>query len=110
VLNPADAEAVDLAKDGENRYYYGGPQAIGQRTLWGVPVVESESQGEGTGLLGDFSKAVIWDREQTTVTMTDSHADFFIRNLVAILAEERLAFGVVRPSAFVLLETAASGS
>lgn len=110
VLNPADAEAVDLAKDGEDRYYYGGPSAIGQRTLWGVPVVESESQAEGTGLLGDFSKAVLWDREQTTVTMTDSHADFFIRNLVAILAEERLAFGVVRPSAFVLLETAASGS
>lgn len=107
VLHPADAELVDLAKDGEDRYYYGGPSALGQRTLWGVPVVESESQEEGSGLLGDFSKAVIWDREQTTVTMTDSHADFFVRNLVAILAEERLAFGVVRPSAFVLLDTAA---
>ncbi|WP_157533545.1 phage major capsid family protein, partial [Nocardia otitidiscaviarum] len=35
------------------------------------------------------------------VTMTDSHADFFIRNMVAILAEERLAFAVTRPSAFV---------
>ena len=107
VLNPADAERIDLAKDGENRYYYGGPQAIGQRTLWGVPIVESEAQTEGTGLLGDFSKAVLWDREQTTVTMTDSHADFFIRNLVAILAEERLAFGVVRPTAFVALDLTA---
>lgn len=107
VLNPADAELVDLAKDGENRYYYGGPSAIGQRTLWGVPVVESESQPEGTGLLGDFAKAVLWDREQTTVTMTDSHSDFFIRNLVAVLAEERLAFGVTRPTAFVTVETVA---
>jgi hypothetical protein len=33
--------------------------------------------------------------------MTDSHADFFIRNMVAILAEERIAFGVTRPTAFV---------
>ena len=107
VLNPADAERIDLAQDGENRYYYGGPQAIGQRTIWGVPVVESEAQASGTGLLGDFSKAVLWDREQTTVTMTDSHADFFIRNLVAILAEERLAFGVVRPTAFVSLDLTA---
>jgi HK97 family phage major capsid protein len=107
VLNPADAERIDLAKDGENRYYYGGPQQIGQRTIWGVPVVESESQAEGVGLLGDFSKAVLWDREQTTVTMTDSHADFFIRNMVAILAEERLAFGVVRPTAFVSLDLTA---
>ena len=80
VLNPADAEAIDLLKDGENRYYYGGPSVINQRTLWGVPVVESETQAAGTGLMGDFSKAVLWDREQTTVTMTDSHSDFFIGN------------------------------
>lgn len=107
VINPADAERIDLAQDGNDRYYYGGPQAIGQRTVWGIPVVESESQAEGTGLLGDFSKAVVWDREQTTVTMTDSHADYFVRNLVAILAEERLAFGVVRPTAFVALDLTA---
>lgn len=107
VLNPADAEAIDLLKDGENRYYYGGPSVINQRTLWGVPVVESETQASGTGLLGDFSKAVLWDREQTTVTMTDSHSDFFIRNLVAVLAEERLAFGVTRPTAFVSLDLTA---
>ena len=68
---------------------------------------ESESQASGTGLLGDFSKAVLWDREQTTVTMTDSHADFFVRNLVAVLAEERVAFGVVRPTAFVSLDLTA---
>ena len=105
VLNPADAEKIDLAKDGENRYYYGGPQAIVGRTLWGVPVVESESQGAGTGLLGDFSKAVIWDREETTVTMTDSHEDYFVRNMVAVLAEERLAFAVTRPTAFVKVAT-----
>jgi HK97 family phage major capsid protein len=107
VLNPSDAEAIDLTKDGQDRYYYGGPSAIGQRTLWGVPVVESETQAAGTGLLGDFSKAVLWDREQTTVTMTDSHSDFFVRNLVAILAEERLAFGVTRPKAFVSLDLTA---
>lgn len=107
VLNPADAERIDLAQDGNDRYYYGGPQAVGQRTIWGVPVVESESQTEGTGLLGDFAKAVVWDREQTTVTMTDSHSDFFIRNLVAVLAEERLAFGVTRPTAFVSLDLTA---
>lgn len=104
VFNPADAEALDLLKDGNDRYYYGGPQNIGPRTLWGYPVVESESQPSGTGLLGDFTRAVLWDREQTTVTMSDSHADFFVRNLVAVLAEERLAFGVTRPNAFVSVD------
>jgi HK97 family phage major capsid protein len=66
-----------------------------------MPVVESEAITAGTALVGDFSKAVLWDREQASVTMTDSHADFFIRNLVAILAEERVAFAVTRPKAFV---------
>ncbi|ETD31253.1 phage major capsid protein [Williamsia sp. D3] len=107
VVNPSDAEVIDLAKDLNGVYRYGGPQVIGQRTLWGLPVVESETQGAGEALLGDFSKAVVWDREQTTVTMTDSHADFFIRNLVAILAEERLAFAVTRPTAFVKVDIAA---
>lgn len=101
VVNPADAETIDLSKDANNQYYYGGPFAISNRTLWGLPVVESETQAAGTALVGDFSKAVIWDREQTTITMTDSHADFFIRNMLAILAEERLAFAVTRPTAFV---------
>ncbi|QHB37236.1 major capsid protein [Gordonia phage Gudmit] len=101
VVNPADAETIDLAKDANNQYYYGGPFAISNRTLWGLPVIESETQAAGTALVGDFTKAVVWDREQTTITMTDSHADFFIRNLVAILAEERLAFAVTRPTAFV---------
>jgi len=108
LVNPADAEKIDLLKDANNVYYYGGPQVIGQRTLWGVPVVESETMAEGTGLIGDFSKAVLWDREQTTVTMTDSHSDFFVRNLVAILADERLAFGVTRPTGFCTVALAAS--
>lgn len=101
VVSPATAETIDLAKDLNGVYRYGGPQSIGPRTVWGLPVVESETQSDANVLVGDFSKAVLWDREQTTVTMTDSHADFFIRNLVAILAEERLAFALTRPKAIV---------
>lgn len=107
LMNPVDAEAVDLTKDQQNRYYYGGPQSTGALTMWGLPVVESETQAAGFCTLGDWSKAVIWDREQTTISVTDSHADFFVRNLVAVLAEERLAFAVIRPSAFVTVDIVA---
>ena len=44
---------------------------------------------------------VLWDREQANISVSDSHADFFIRNMIAILAELRAAMGVIRPSAFV---------
>lgn len=107
ILNPADAETLDLTVDGQGRYYYNGPRgADGATPLWGRPVVESEAIAAGTGLIGDFRRAVVWDREQAAITATDSHLDFFVRNLVVILAEMRAAFGVLRPSAFVRFLTA----
>lgn len=108
VLNPADLEAVDLLVDNENRYFFGGPAAAGSApTLWGLPIVESEAVAAGTAYVGDFSKAVLWDRQQSTITTTDSHADFYVRNLVAILAELRAAFGVLQPNAFVEIDLTA---
>ncbi|MGP5219424.1 phage major capsid protein [Arthrobacter rhombi] len=102
-LNPIDVETIDLAReDGATGKFLGaGPFSMGPRTLWGKPILETEGVTAGEAIVGDFSKAVLWDREQTSVSITDSHADFFIRNMVAILAEERVAFGVTRPTAFV---------
>lgn len=107
VLNPADWESIDLLQDNENRYYFGGPQRMGQPTLWGLPVIESEAVPAGVGYVGDWRKAVLWDREQASITVSNSHANFFIRNMVAILAEMRAAFGVLQPSAFVEIDLTA---
>ncbi|MBN1248461.1 MAG: phage major capsid protein [Anaerolineae bacterium] len=104
VLHPYDAAALDLLTDDTGRYYFGGPVNGQAGTVWRVPVVESESIAQGQGLMGDFRKAVIFDREQANIQVSDSHADFFIRNMVAILAEMRAAFGVIRPTAFITLD------
>lgn len=101
LLHPQDWEAFDLLTDNNGRYYWGGPMAMGPRTLWGLPVAQSYLLTQGTGWLGNWAKAVLWDREEATVSVSDSHADFFIRNMVAILAELRAAFGIIRPTAFV---------
>jgi HK97 family phage major capsid protein len=108
LLNPTDVETLDLLQDNEARYYFGGPGSTGGAgTLWGLPVIETEAVPAGTGYVGDFHKAVLWDREQATIQMTDSHLDFFVRNLVAILAEMRAAFGVIQPNAFVEIDLTA---
>lgn len=111
VLNPADVEALDLLADNENRYYFGGPSgtiAVGSTApLWNLPVIESEAVPAGTGYVGDWRKAILWDREQSSITMSDSHANFFVQNLVAILAEMRAAFGVIQPNAFVEIDLTA---
>lgn len=101
VMHPMDWEAIDLLRDNEGRFYWGGPTRLGMPMLWGLPVVESESVPQGTAYVADWRMATLWDREQATITVSDSHADFFIKNLVAVLAEMRAAFGVVRPKAFV---------
>ncbi|MFL2002021.1 phage major capsid protein [Microbacterium sp. A1-JK] len=105
MLNPADWEKIQLARLAKNPQNEAIAGAI--PTLHGLPVVESEAIAAGVGLVGDFRKAVLWDREQASITATDSHADFFIRNLVAILGEERVAFGVTRPKAFVTIDLTA---
>jgi HK97 family phage major capsid protein len=104
LMNPEDWETIELLQDGEDRYYWGGPMVQGARQLWGYPVVESPVVTAGSCLLGDWRKAVLWDREAANIQVSDSHADFFIRNMVAILAELRAAFGVIRPSAFCEVE------
>jgi HK97 family phage major capsid protein len=100
-VHPNDAEMLDLLKDGEDRYYFQGPMLGGVQQVWRLPVVECEALTEGEGLIGDFSKIVFWDREQTIIQVSDSHADFFVRNMVAVLAEHRGALGVRRPANFV---------
>lgn len=112
LLNPLDVETMDLLQDNEGRFYRGGPVGTfagngGVAPLWDLPVIESEAVPQGTGWVGDFRKAILWDREQSAITMSDSHANFFIQNLVAILAEMRAAFGVIQPSAFVEIDLTA---
>jgi HK97 family phage major capsid protein len=104
ILNPFDWEALDLTQDNENRYYFGGPMVLGQKRLWGQIVVESEAVFQGTGYTGDTKQAILWDREQATIRMSDGVEDYFVRNLVAVLAELRAAFGVFRPPAIVRMD------
>jgi HK97 family phage major capsid protein len=104
LLNSYDWEELDLTKDAENRYYFGGPLAMGQKMLWGLPVIESEVIPQGTGYTGDLKQLVVWDRQDPTVYMTDSNRDHFERNIIDILYEGRWAFGVLRPPAVVKID------
>ena len=101
LLNSYDWEELDLTKDAENRYYFGGPLAMGQKMLWGLPVIESEVIPQGTFYTGDLKQMVVWDRQDPSVYITDSNRDHFERNIIDILYEGRWAFGVLRPPAIV---------
>lgn len=108
VLHPNDWEELDLylTLAGQNSYRDAGDSSAPR--IWGLTIVESEAIAEGTAVVGDFRRAVLWDRQQTTVQATSGYMDFFMKNLVAILAELRAAFGVIRPAAFVITDVGAS--
>lgn len=101
VMNPIDWENIELMRNGNGDFYGGGPFALTTPRLWGLPVLSSEAVAQGTAWCAAWNWGVVYDREQASVQATDSHADFFVRNLVAILAELRAGFAILRPPAFV---------
>lgn len=97
VLNPTDAESVELTKDSTGQYVQVIDAATGR--IWRVAHVETAALTAKTGLVGDLKMAAtLWDRSQLEIRVGEPN-DFFLRNAVAILAELRAAFAVVRPSA-----------
>ncbi len=106
VVNPLDSEEIDLTRNAQADYRGGGPfgqDATGQpRPVWGLRRIESEAIPAGKALIGAYRVgATVFEREGIAITSTDSHADFFVRNLVAILGETRLGLAVFFPAAFV---------
>lgn len=102
VLHPSDWAAIELGKDTQGRYIIGDPQGVLGANLWGLPVVETQAMTVNTGLVGAFKPmSQIFDREDASVVISTENEDDFVRNMITIRAEERLASAVYRPEAFV---------
>ena len=103
VLHPNDWEDIELSKDGNGAYVVAVSVALGgEQRLWRIPVVDTPAIAEGTALVGAFGTgAQIYDRESPSIRISEQHSDFFVRNAIVILAEQRLALAVKRPEAFV---------
>jgi len=110
VMHPIDAAKLDEAKDTTSRYLGQGPFGGANPTVWRKPVIESMAVASGTAIVGAFNfGATVFQREGIVILASDSHADFFIRNLVAVLAEERLGLAVFWPTAFCVVTLKATG-
>ena len=110
VMNPIDWTGIELTKDELGRYIIGNPQGTAQPSLWGLPVVSTQAITVGTFLTGAFQMgAQLFDRWAGRVEVGYENDDF-TKNLVTILAEERIALAVYRPEAFVSGAFSASGT
>lgn len=111
VLHPSDWAAIELLKDTTGQFIIGNPQGNLSPTLWGQPVVATQSMATGKFLTGAFQLgAQIFDRMDAMVEISTEDDQNFRKNLVTVLAEERLALAVYRPEAFVKGDFAAAAT
>jgi HK97 family phage major capsid protein len=102
VLNPADWEEIELVKATDNQYVVANPISMMGPTLWGLPVVATNTMRDNQFLVANGSMAAqIWDRQSAAIEVSREDSDNFRKNMVTILAEERLALTVYRPTALI---------
>lgn len=101
VVHPSDWWAMRLLKDADGKYILGDPGADVSPRLFGLPVVPTQAMTIDKFLVGGFAAQTLYDRWTPRVEVSTEHADFFTRNMVAILAEERIGFAAKQPQALI---------
>jgi HK97 family phage major capsid protein len=95
-LNPTDYAQLDIENMHETT-----TGATRTTSFWGLQPVPVPGLAAGEAYVGDFTEGLtLFDRGSTSVFATDSHADFFLRNTLVILAEARVKSVVTDLPAF----------
>lgn len=102
VLNPLDWRMIQSLKDDQSRYLGAGPFGDLVARLWQMPIVPTTAMTKGEFLVGAFRQgAQIFDRQEAIVEVSTEDSDNFRKNLVTVRGEERLAFVIKYPDAFI---------
>ena len=102
VLHPSDWMRARLLKNGQGEYLLGDPGAAVEPRLFGLPVAATPAIAVDAFLVGDLVRAAnLYDRMRPRVEASTEDSDNFRKNLVTLLAEERLALAVKNGAAIV---------
>lgn len=100
LLNPENFLQLSLLKDSDGKYLLGAPTVGAVATLWGIPVITSNSVTKDKYIIANFTLgATIYDRQEITLEMSDSDGDNFQYNLFTLRVERRLGLAVEHPEA-----------
>lgn len=84
ILNPDDAERLDLTKDAEGRYILPPFYSANGMVVKGARVIENTGIAAGTFLIGDFRKMNVRPKGGVEVEITNSDGDDFENDLMAL--------------------------
>ena len=91
--------ALKTAKGSDSHYLWGVQNAMntGRLVIWGVPILETTALSDNEGIIGSFRRSVgLLDRMTTNLKVSNSHAELFEYNMVALRLEKRIGLMVVR--------------
>ena len=108
IMNPQDWRNIEVIKTDEGTstnkgaYLMGGPRGQSDPFVWGLPVATSNGVGVGTFFVGAFKGYVeLYDRMDAVVTISTEYDDYFVKGMVAVMAEERVALITKRADAVI---------
>jgi HK97 family phage major capsid protein len=100
VLHPSDWWKMRMLKDVDGKYLLGDPMMALEPSLFGLPVVLTQSINVDEFLVGAFSEQTLYDRWTARVEVGFVDQDF-TNNMVTVLGEERVGFAAKRPEALI---------
>jgi HK97 family phage major capsid protein len=103
VIAPEDAEVIDLIQDGQDRYYFNGPQGAGGSPIWSVPVLVTDAAVQGSALLMNPAAGLRRYVRGTAQADIDPYTRFDF-NETRVRLESRSVVAVNRPFAIVLAD------
>lgn len=105
VCNPLDWEQVETSQGTDGHFVWSIVNGPMNPIVWRLPVAVTKAIDVGGALVGNFALgATLYDREQASVRFSEHHDTYFIHNMLAILAEARVAVAWQQPQAFVNLD------
>jgi len=108
----ADYKVLRFARDnsgfeaGTGGYIFGAPRSVNAIEVEGCLVLPNFDLPSGMSIMGIWREFAVWIHEGMTIGMSDSHADYYVKNLVAILAEFSAAAGAMETVAFCEISAA----
>lgn len=101
VFHPNDWQRIRLLRTGDGIYIWGSPAEAGPERIWGLSIRKTTGITEGIALVGAFRPfAQVFRRTGITVELTRDYSTYRTSNKALLIAEERLALAVYRPTAF----------
>ena len=100
-LRPNKFQNIRLRKTADGQYIWGHPSLAGPFQIWGVTLAQTTAVAATKAILGDYANfSALYTKRGITLSVSDSHAHYFTRGMLAFRADMRISMVHFRPKAF----------